>query len=105
MEGVQAFEANPKWEIGSLFRVQSECSDGERDVKRGQPSSGVIFSPNQAWELLNRNGQARLSSTSWGHLSQLMLRTHCRSAKLRERLEEALGATYFEDLFILAVVS
>ena len=74
-------------------------------MKRGQPSSRVRFSPNQVWELLNRNGLAQLSSTSWGDLSQRMSRTRCRSAKLRERLEEALGATYFEDLFILEVVS
>ena len=74
-------------------------------MKRGQPSSRVKFSANQAWELLNRNGLAQLSSTSWGDLSQRMSRTRCRSAKLRERLEEPLGATYFEDLSILEVVS
>ena len=74
-------------------------------MKRGQPSSVFKFSPNQVRELLNRNGLAQLSSTSWGDLSQRMSRTRCRSAKLRERLEEALGAACIEDLFIPEIVS
>ena len=105
MEGVQAIKADPKWAIWSLFRVQLGFSDGEHGMKRGQSSSMVKFSSNQAWELLNRNGLAQLSSTSWGDLSHRMSRTRCRSAKLRERLEQALGAACIEDLFIPEIVS
>ena len=74
-------------------------------MKRRQPSNMFNFSSNQERELLNRNGLARLSNTSMGDLSQLESRTCCRSAKIRGQLGEALGATYFEDLLILEIIS
>ncbi len=75
-------------------------------MKRRQPSSRVKLNPDRVWELLNRlhmsqNELATKAGTSSGYLSQLMSGTRHPSALLRRRLMEALGATRFEDIFIL----
>ena len=85
-------------------------TDGGRDISGRQHSMRVKLDPGVVWELLdrlrvNRHEIVRLAWTSSEYLPQFMSKTHCRSAKLRERLENALGATYFEDLLILEVIS
>ena len=75
-------------------------------MKRRQPSSRVMLNPVSVWQLLDQrdisqNELARLCGLSSGYLSQLMGGTRSPSAHVRRRLQQVLGVTDFDDLFIM----
>ena len=72
---------------------------GKRPLRR------VKLNPDAAWRLMNRlnmtqNELARLAGVTSGYLSRLINGTRCPSPRMRRRLQEALGCTEFDDLFI-----
>ena len=105
MDGEHAFEAEPIQEIGSLFRVQLGCSNGERDMNRLQTSFRVKCGPSQKWRPLNRNGHECPSVTSSDYVSKIIPGTCRPSLKTFGRYREVLGAARPEYQFVLEVVS
>ena len=70
-----------------------------------RPFVKVKLNPHAVWHYLNRlyltqNALARLAGITSGYLSLLMNGKKCPSPDLRQRLQEILGVTRFEDLFI-----
>ena len=58
------------------------------------------------WDRLNRlnmsqNDLARLLGVSSGHLSRLINGRRCPSPSMRQRLQQTLGCSEFEELFIM----
>lgn len=79
---------------------------GKREVKRRRPSSRVMLKPVAVWRLLDefnisQNELARLCRLSSGYMSQLMGGTRSPSAQVRRDIQEALGVTAFDELFII----
>ncbi len=79
-------------------------------MRRRQPASRVKLNPEAVWRHLNRlhlaqNELARRAGITSGYLSQLMSGTRCPSADVRMRLQNVLGVTDFDDLFILEIVT
>ena len=75
-------------------------------MKRRQPSSRVILNPVAVWRLLDerdmsQNEVARLCGLSSGYMSQLMGGSRSPSAHVRRRIQEVLGVTDFDDLFVI----
>ena len=79
---------------------------GKREVKRRRPSSRVMLKPVAVWRVLDerdisQNELARLCGLSSGYMSQLMAGTRSPSARVRRDIQEALGVTAFDELFII----
>ena len=53
---------------------------------------------------MSQNELARTLDITSGYLSQLMTGTRCPSAEMRKHLQEVLGISNFDDLFVLEVV-
>ena len=75
-------------------------------MKRRQPSSRVVLNPVSVWRLLDQrnisqNELARLVGTSSGYMSDLMSGKRSPSAHTRRCLQQVLGVTDFDALFIL----
>ena len=75
-------------------------------MKRRRPPFKVKLNPVKVWEYLDRcrmsqNELARLCGLSPGYISQLMNGTRCPSAPVRRRLQQVMGVSEFDDLFIL----
>ncbi len=67
----------------------------------------VKLSAMAVWDFLNRrhmtqNDLARVVGVTSGYLSRLMNGRRCPSPRMRRRLQEALGCSEFDDLFIVA---
>ena len=74
--------------------------EGTRDMKRSRPPRPAV------WELLDRLGMsqnelARQCGLSSGYLSQLMNGRHSPSPYARRRLQQVLGVSEFDRLFII----
>ena len=75
-------------------------------MQRRRPPFKVLLNQARVWELLDRlqmsqNRLAELCGISSGHMSHLMQGKRSPSARVRRRLQEALGVTEFDDLFVL----
>ena len=75
-------------------------------MKRTQPPSRVMLNPAAVWRLLDeldmsQNELARRCGITSGHLSLLMNGKRGPSPKLRRRLQQVLGVSNFDDLFII----
>ena len=78
-------------------------------MKRRQPPSRVMLNPAAVWRLLDeldmsQNELARRCGIISGHLSLLMNGRRCPSPKLRRRLQQVLGVSNFDALFIIEPV-
>ena len=78
-------------------------------MKRRRLSSRVKLNPVAVWRLLDeldmsQNELARRCGITSGHLSLLMNGRRCPSPKLRRRLQQVLGVSNFDDLFIIVPV-
>ena len=78
-------------------------------MKRRQPPSRVMLNPAAVWRRLDeldmsQNELARRCGITSGHLSLLMNGRRCPSPKLRRRLQQVLGVSNFDDLFIIEPV-
>ena len=78
-------------------------------MKRRSLSSRVKLNPVAVWRLLDQRGisqneLARQCGITSGHLSHLMNGRRCPSPKLRRRLQQVLGVSNFDDLFIIEPV-
>lgn len=65
----------------------------------------VWLNPDPVWDFLNerdisQNEFARMCGISPGYLSQLMSGARCPSPQVRRRLQQVLGVSDFDDLFI-----
>ena len=74
-----------------------------------RPLMKVKLRPQAVWRHLNRlhisqRALARLIGVTPGYLSLLMCGKRCPSPATRQRIQEALGVTCFDDLFIEEVV-
>ena len=79
-------------------------------MRRRQPATRVKLNALAVWEHLSRLNMmqselARAAGITSGYLSLLMNGKRCPSPRVRRRLQEALGVTDFDELFILEVVS
>ena len=75
-------------------------------MKRRRPSSHVKLRAVAVWRLLDerdisQNELARLCGLSSGYMSQLVSGKRSPSAPVRRRIQEALGVTDFDELFIM----
>ena len=75
-------------------------------MKRSRHSSRVILNAVAVWRLLDQRGisqneLARLVGISSGYMSDLMSGKRSPSPHMRRRIQEALGVTDFDDLFII----
>ena len=75
-------------------------------MSRRQPGWRARLKPNALWKQLTlrnmaQNELARRTHISSGYLSQLISGTRFPSAAVRTSLQEELGVTQFEDLFLL----
>ena len=75
-------------------------------MKRRQPPSRVMLNPAAVWRRLDeldmsQNELARRCGITSGHLSLLMNGKRGPSPKLRRRLQQVLGVSNFDDLFII----
>ena len=75
-------------------------------MARRRFSSNVMLNPVAVWRLLaelnmSQNELARRCGISPGHLSLLMNGKRGPSPKLRRRLQQVLGVSNFDDLFIM----
>ena len=73
---------------------------GKRSLRK------VHLSARAVWDRLDRlhmsqNDLARLAGVTSGYLSRLMNGRRCPSPRMRRRLQEALGCSEFDDLFIV----
>ena len=71
-----------------------------------RPIQKVKLNARAVWDRLNRlnmtqNELARLVGVTSGYLSRLINGTRCPSPPMRRRLQEALGCSDFDDLFIV----
>ena len=71
-----------------------------------QRTSRVLLDADAVWDLLNRLNMsqgdlAEGADISSGYLSQLLSGQRCPSPRVRERLQAALGARRFDDLFVI----
>ena len=76
------------------------------EMKRRRPSSRVTVRAVAVWRLLDerdisQNELARLCGLSSGYMSQLVSGTRSPSAQVRRRIQQALGITDFDELFII----
>ena len=83
-----------------------EAQDAVPTMGRRQPAWRARLKPDALWKqltLLNmtQNELARRAKISSGYLSQLISGTRFPSAEVRASLQEELGVTQFEDLFVL----
>lgn len=88
------------------MRRHLERSAEQEEMKRRQPSSRVILRAAAVWRLLDerdisQNELARLCGLSSGYMSQLVGGTRSPSAQVRRRIQQALGITDFDELFII----
>ena len=89
--------------------MSRERRAGEREVKRRQQSSRVVLNAVALWRLLDQrnisqNELARQVGTSSGYMSDLVSGKRSPSPPMRRRIQEALGVTDFDDLFIIRPV-
>ena len=75
-------------------------------MKRRSLSSRVKLNPVAVWRLLDQRGisqneLARRCGITSGHLSHLMNGKRCPSPQVRRRLQQVLGVSNFDDLFII----
>ena len=75
-------------------------------MKRSRPSSRVILNAVAVWRLLDQRGisqneLARLVGISSGYMSDLMSGKRSPSPHMRRGIQQALGVTDFDDLFII----
>ena len=75
-------------------------------MNRRRPPFKVKLNPVKVWEYLDRWGMsqnelARLCGLSPGYFSQLMNGARCPSAPVRRRLQQVMGVSDFDELFIL----
>ena len=73
---------------------------GKRSPRKVQLSARAV------WDLLDRNHMSQndlalLAGVTSGYLSRLMNGRRCPSPRMRRRLQEALGCSEFDDLFIV----
>ena len=78
-------------------------------MKGRRPASRVRLKQRGVWNRLDQlnmsqNELARMVGITSGYLSQLMTGTRCPSAVMRKRLQDVLGISSFDELFILEVV-
>ncbi len=79
-------------------------------MRRRRPATRVKLNALAVWEHLSRLNMmqselARAAGITSGYLSLLMNGKRCPSPSVRRRLQQALGVTNFDELFILEVVS
>lgn len=75
-------------------------------MKRRQPTSRVVLKAVAVWQLLDERGisqneLARMCGLSSGYMSQLVGGTRSPSPRVRRRIQQALGITDFDELFII----
>ena len=75
-------------------------------MKRRRPSSRVLLNAVSVWRLLDQremsqNEFARLCGLSSGYMSQLLGGKRSPSAPVRSRIQDVLGVTDFDELFIV----
>ena len=75
-------------------------------MKRRRTAPKVKLNRNAVWELLDelgisQNELARLCRLSSGYFSQLMSGAKCPSPKVRRKLQQVLGVSDFDRLFII----
>ena len=75
-------------------------------MQRRRPSSRVLLNPASVWRLLDQrdisqNKLASLCGLSSGYMSQLMGGKRSPSPRVRARMQEVLGVTNFDDLFVM----
>ena len=75
-------------------------------MKRKKPASRVMLNPVAVWRLLDelnmsQNELARRCGIAPGHLSLLMNWKRGPSPKLRRRMQQVLGVSNFDDLFVM----
>ena len=85
---------------------RQERIPGAREVKRRQPTSRVILRAVAVWRLLDERGisqneLARLCGLSSWYMSQLVGGTRSPSPRVHRRIQQALGVTDFDELFII----
>ena len=78
-------------------------------MARRRFSSNVMLNPVAVWRRLDelqmsQNELARRCGISPGHLSLLMNGKRGPSPKLRRRLQQVLGVSNFDDLFVIVPV-
>lgn len=78
-------------------------------MKRRRPAAKVRLNQRCVWGRIDQlnmsqNALARRLGITSGYLSQLMTGSRCPSAEMRKHLQEVLGITSFDDLFILELV-
>ena len=75
-------------------------------MRRKRTAPKVKLNRNAVWELLDelgisQNELARLCGLSSGYFSQLMSGAKCPSPRVRRRLQQVLGVSDFDRLFII----
>lgn len=78
-------------------------------MKGRRPAAKVRLKKRDVWNRLDQLGMsqnqlARTLGITSGYLSQLMTGTRCPSAEMRMHLQDVLGASDFDDLFVLELV-
>ena len=98
------------WALSDLLWPPMRSFPGRMVGMSGKrPLMKVKLRPQAVWRHLNRlhisqRALARLIGVTAGYLSLLMCGKRCPSPATRQRLQEALGVTCFDDLFIEEVV-
>ena len=75
-------------------------------MKGRRPPSRVLLNPVAVWRLLaeldmSQNELARRCGITLGHLSRLMNWKRGPSPRLRRRMQQVLGVSSFDELFII----